>query len=228
MCIRDSAGALHDDGALRIDLVGHSLGGLVARAAAARAGVEGWTPHRLALIGSPASGAALADRLQANPLYRRLTGDCGLAVTSARAAAVPVPDLPIGVIAGGTGRPGGFNPLLDGDNDGVVRVAETRLPGIEADFLLLPSIHTILPSRPVAIAATCRFLRTGQFGPDGSARARPNDCGRATAPDGEPAAAETPQHATAGASDRPPPIGTDRTRRPETVHGAAVAAADLS
>lgn len=156
------ARALQDDGAGRIALVGHSLGGLIARAAAARAGTEGWTADRLVLIGSPAFGSAVAERLKGLAAFRAVMGDCGQAVTPARAAVVPVPDLPIGIIAGGNGRRG-TNPFLAGDNDGLVTVAETRLPGAETEFLLVPAVHTFLARHPDVIAASRRFLATGHF-----------------------------------------------------------------
>jgi hypothetical protein len=53
--------------------------------------------------------------------------------------------------------------LLNGDNDGIVTVTETRLGIAETDFLLLPSIHTTLPMRRDTIAATLGFLACGRF-----------------------------------------------------------------
>lgn len=64
--------------------------------------------------------------------------------------------------AGATGK-AGFNPFINGDNDGIITVAETRLLLIEADFLLLRSIYTTLPMRRDALAATLSFLETGRL-----------------------------------------------------------------
>jgi pimeloyl-ACP methyl ester carboxylesterase len=161
--VRQVARALHDDGAGAVALVGHSLGGLIALTAASHAAADGWPLGRIVLIGSPARGSAIADRMKNFAPFRLLAGDCGQAVTPAEAAKIPVPAAEIAVIAGGNGR-GGYNPFLKGDNDGVVTVAETRLPGAEADFLLLPAVHTMLPRRRAAAAATLRFLETGRLG----------------------------------------------------------------
>jgi hypothetical protein len=84
-------------------------------------------------------------------------------VTPLRALKVPVTATEIAVIAGGNGTIG-YNPFLDGDNDGLVTVAETRLPGKETDFLILRSLHPGLPLQRDAVAATVRFLDTGCLG----------------------------------------------------------------
>jgi hypothetical protein len=152
-----AARGLADEGAAEIAVIGFSLGGLVARAALARAAADGWPPGRLILIGSPARGAAIADALQRSSLYRPLIGGCADVVTKAGATAVPVPDAPLLIIAGGTGARG-YNPLLKGDNDGLIAVAETRLPGAETDFLRVRSRHHALSIHPASVEACAAFL----------------------------------------------------------------------
>jgi hypothetical protein len=153
-----AARALAEDSGAEIDFVGYSLGGLVARTAMARAAAEGWRPGKLVLIGSPAQGSAFAKRFRDVPGYRTVTGACGPDVTPEGAAAVPPPVAKdVLVIAGGTGGRG-FNPLLRGDNDGLIAVAETRLPGYETGFRLVRSIHKDLPAQPATIAACTGFL----------------------------------------------------------------------
>ena len=125
------------------------------------AATQGWRPGRLVLVGSPAQGSAIAGRFQNAPGYGKITGPCGAAVTPAGAATVPVPDCKgVLVIAGGTGN-WGYNPLLRGDNDGLIAVAETRLPGHEAGFLLTRARHRSLPAKPETISACVSFLETG-------------------------------------------------------------------
>jgi pimeloyl-ACP methyl ester carboxylesterase len=159
-----AARALAEDGANEIAFVGHSMGGLVARAAVSRAGADGWRPGRLVLIGSPARGSSLARSLRRLPGYRQLLGPCGDDVTPEGAARVPMPAVrDVAVIAGGTGG-AGFNPLLEGDNDFTVTVAETRLPGVETDFLLVRSLHRWLAAHRQSISATLAFLSTGRIG----------------------------------------------------------------
>ena len=157
------ASALAESGAHEICFVGHSLGGLVARAAMARADADGWRPGRMVLVGSPARGAMVARMLQPLPGYKSFLGPCGTTVTPAGAACVPMPMCRgVAVIAGGTGGRG-FNPLLDGDNDFTVTVAETRMPEVETAFLRVRALHNPLMEHHTTIAATCRFLETGRI-----------------------------------------------------------------
>lgn len=160
-----AACALAEDGAREISFVGHSLGGLVARSAMAGAQTNGWRPGRLVLIGSPARGSAVAKRFQHAPGYRQIVGGCSDAVTPEGAMEIPVPVCrDVLVIAGGTGR-SGYNPLIAGDNDGLIAVTETRMPSHETGFLLLRALHRSLPFRPEAISACSQFLRTGRVLP---------------------------------------------------------------
>ncbi len=153
-----AARALAEDGAPHVDFIGHSLGGLVARVAMARAARDGWAPGRLALLGSPAGGSLAAERLRGVPGFTAVVGACAPAVTPAGAADLPPPRAhAVLVVAGGTGRRG-YNPLIPGDNDGLIRVSETRLPGAESAFLLVPSLHKFLPVRPAVIEACGAFL----------------------------------------------------------------------
>jgi pimeloyl-ACP methyl ester carboxylesterase len=154
--------ALARDGAASISFIGHSLGGLVARTAVAQAASQGWAPGRLVLIGSPAGGSAIAGRFHNTPGYETVIGPCGAAVTPKGAAEVALPVCgEVLVIAGGTGGRG-YNPLLRGDNDGLIAVAETRLPHHETGFLLTRSLHKNLPTKPETIAACVEFLGSGR------------------------------------------------------------------
>ena len=66
------------------------------------------------------------------------------------------------VIAGARGTADGYNPLIPGDDDGTVRVEETRLPGA-TDFMTVPAIHSFLMNNPAVIDASLRFLKEGQL-----------------------------------------------------------------
>ncbi len=144
----------------RLHFVGHSLGGLVllrmiALAAPARLG-------RVVLLGSPCVDSRVVDVLSRWAAGRAILG-AGIAQWR-RAPMAAVPDgVAVAVIAGD--RPWGLGQLvarLDRPHDGVVRVAETRLPGL-ADHLTLPATHAgLLFSREVA-RQTGAFLRHGRF-----------------------------------------------------------------
>jgi hypothetical protein len=104
----------------------------------------------------------LADWLSQLPFYDMLTGAGGQVVTPNGAKQIPVPKVELGVIAGGTGG-FGFNPWLGEDNDGVVRVSETRLDAAEADFRLVHSLHAVMAKNRDVVAATLAFLTTGRL-----------------------------------------------------------------
>ena len=159
------------EGVTMLSFVTHSLGALVVRDLLARE--REWRNsiaiHRLVMIAPPNKGSQIADRLKALPAYRWLTGECGQGLTTAAAAKLPVPSVDFGIIAGGRGNTNGFNPLLPGDNDGLVTVAETALDGAR-DFLLVRTTHGLVDDHPQTIDATLSFLRDGCFIPKDPAR----------------------------------------------------------
>ena len=72
-----------------------------------------------------------------------------------------VPACEFGILAGGTGWPGGFNPLMPGDNDGLLEVETTRLAGA-SDFLV-PTPHMGMLHSPEVMRYTLNFLQHGSF-----------------------------------------------------------------
>jgi pimeloyl-ACP methyl ester carboxylesterase len=128
--LRALLGDLH--GVERVAIVTHSLGALVARTALA--GPPGERQRwpcidGVVMLFPPNRGAAQADRWHRTLAYRALLGPAGQELTTAAAPAVPLPVDPVVVIAGGRGDGRGRNRHLVGDDDGTVRVEETRLPG---------------------------------------------------------------------------------------------------
>jgi len=151
------ARTLTEDGATDIAFIGHSLGGLVARAAMALAAQDGWRPGPLVVIGSPAHGAQFVKTyLEPIPLCKTAIGACRPVLIPNQLVPLPVTDR-VFVIAGGNAGLG-YNPLIDGDNDWLIGVDETRLPGFESRFLLVPAMHRTLPGRDETIAASVAFL----------------------------------------------------------------------
>ncbi|MGQ9590283.1 MAG: esterase/lipase family protein [Planctomycetota bacterium] len=154
------------EGAKEVSFVAHSLGGLVVREALGRE--SPWKRRlavgRLVLIGTPNRGSALAERLKDWFPFRAAAGRAGQELSSDRVSKIPLPPCPFAVIAGGTGKDRGLNPLIPGDNDGVVEVESTKLPG-SSGFLLLEAPHATMMRDPEVIEATARFLETGAFGP---------------------------------------------------------------
>lgn len=149
-----------------VSFVGHSLGGIVIRRWLAVADDEDRDRvHRVVMLGPPNQGSQLAR------LAGGIWGVAGHVEGAARelvydwakvAPGLAVPECDFGIVAGGKGDDSGFSPLLAGDDDAVVRVDETRLPGAR-DFLLVPVHHAAMMRDPAVQRATAAFLETGRF-----------------------------------------------------------------
>ena len=140
-------------------LIGHSLGGVLLRAAinALPAGTR--LPRHLFLLGSPVRPSRLAQRFGRHLIFRLVTRDCGrlLASTSrmAEIGAVAVPTTCIAGIAGFTGARSYFPGEL---NDGIVSVTE-----VTADWAVehvhVPVFHTLMPSSPRVAKLVLEIIR---------------------------------------------------------------------
>lgn len=150
-----------------ISFVTHSMGGLVIRDMLSRD--SAWKSrlqvHRIVMIAPPNQGSHLAERLRRVPGYQFLTGESGRELSSGVASMLPTPDAEFGIIAGGRGNDVGFNPLLPGDDDGFVTVAETWLDGVR-DHMIVNTTHGLLDDHPITIDSTISFLRNGCFRQD--------------------------------------------------------------
>ena len=143
----------------QLDLVGHSLGGLVILRMLDE--WKGLAPGRVVLLGSPVRGSATASKIVRMPLTRPLVGQARSALEYGFAHAPAGRET--GVIAGT--RPVGLGRVferLEPPHDGTIAVAETRLPGA-TDQLELPVSHTGLVLASEVVAATAAFLRGGCF-----------------------------------------------------------------
>lgn len=146
-------------GIKRISFVTHSLGGLVAREILSRSLVwNGATAHKLVMMGTPNKGAQIAEFMNRMKTYQFISGPSGQDVRPGLLTKeLPEPPIPTLVIAGGMGNDIGFNPLLTGDNDGIVTVAETRLDSPHK-FKLVKVIHTTIMDHKDSIRASIKFL----------------------------------------------------------------------
>ncbi|MBX7246251.1 MAG: alpha/beta fold hydrolase [Candidatus Sumerlaeaceae bacterium] len=149
--------------ARKISFVAHSMGGIIVRAY-----LQKYNPPnvgRFVMIGTPNQGAQLADWLSGWIVFRLWFGPAGLDLRQGDKGACTragIPTCEFGIIAGGTGKKRGMNPLLPGDNDGTVTVDSTRLPGAK-DFLLVPYPHPVIHYMPKTVKYTIQFLQSGQF-----------------------------------------------------------------
>jgi hypothetical protein len=132
-------------------VVGHSLGGVLLRAAINSLPPDMAPPRLVYLLGSPIGPSRLAVRLQGNVIFRVLTQDCGqLLGSTERMAAVGSISAPTMAIAGVRGLvswQGLFGSEL---NDGVVSISEVSAPWLPSP-VPVPVVHTLLPSAGLVV-----------------------------------------------------------------------------
>lgn len=166
-----SAVIQHLDGATEVNFVAHSLGNIVirhyfndlAREAAANRPTARF--GRVVMLAPPNNGAEMARRFQDNTLFRAVWGASGKELATKWTELqqnLANPPGEFGIIAGGKGNQDGLSPLIAGDDDFVVGVEETRLPGA-TDFLVLPVLHGTIMADERVQECTLRFLRVGYF-----------------------------------------------------------------
>jgi hypothetical protein len=149
-----------------VHFVGHSLGGVLILCM-----LEQYAPERVGRVvclGSPLIGSCSAGTVRAWPGGRAVLGKCILDLLERGGCTRWTGRGDLGIVAGGLsiglGRvlawlgPGHL-PL---PNDGMVTVAETRLPGA-TDHIVLRVSHTALLWSPEAAKQVIHFLRCGRF-----------------------------------------------------------------
>lgn len=159
------------EGVEQIDFVAHSLGNIVVRRyLALQADEETRQPcaakfGRFVMLCPPNHGAAAADGLAPSEAARLVAGPAidqlGRGWTEF-SKTLTTPTFPFGILAGGRGDGEGFNPLIEGDDDIVIRVATTKLAGAE-DFCVVPSPHTFFMDEKAVRLYTLSFLQHGYF-----------------------------------------------------------------
>lgn len=143
-----------------LGILTHSMGGLVARAYLARAGALRQSERqRLVMLGPPNRGAWLAAQFRNFPPFHWIYGAAARELQPERVAELgaPPPSARVLVLAGGRGHEGGYVGRIPGDNDGLVGVSETSLPGVVPELVL--GAHSWLQWRRDVLTRAARFLR---------------------------------------------------------------------
>ncbi len=127
-------------------VIGHSLGGVLLRAALGSLPAGAALPSHVYLLGSPVLASRIATRLKNNGLFRALTGDCGQLLGSAnRMNAIGPLAVPATAIVGTRGISSRYGPFGDEVNDGLVAVSEVDAPWLTS-CVRVAVFHTLLPS----------------------------------------------------------------------------------
>jgi pimeloyl-ACP methyl ester carboxylesterase len=164
------------EGISEINFIGHSLGNLVVRhwlkdfISADRSLPKGQGFGRMVMLAPPNHQPQLATTLVRGSLARLVAGPSAEALAGGWESLeerLGIPHFDFGVLAGGKQDGRGFNPLLPGDDDGVVTVESTRLAGAR-DFRILPVLHSFFMNDRRVHEYTIRFLQQGHFESDES------------------------------------------------------------
>jgi len=159
-----------------ISFVGHSMGNLVVRRWMGLAAENDLARvRRMVMLGPPNQGSELARKVAKISVLAALSNGAARELVlewNKISQDLAAPPCPFGIVAGGKGDDRGYSSFLAGDDDAVVRVEETRLPGAH-DFLLLPVHHAAMMKNQGVQQATAAFLKTGRFAPHTAATAAP-------------------------------------------------------
>ncbi len=153
------------DQVTEIHFVAHSLGNLVIRhyMGDATANGKALDPRirRMVMLTPPNNGAKMAEALHDHQLFRAIVGASGSQLgpewekVSRRLA---VPPCEFAIIAASAGR----NLLLEGQDDWVVSIEETKLTGAR-DFVVIPERHSGVLENKAVHRYILRFLDDGYF-----------------------------------------------------------------
>lgn len=162
------------EGISEINFVAHSLGNLVVRHwLKDLADEERQLPAdqrfgRMVMLAPPNHQPQLATKLVRGAIAKFVAGDAAQQMASGWENLAPklaTPHFEFGILAGGKGDSRGYNPLLPGDDDGVVTIECTRLAGAR-DFRRLSVLHSFFMNDKKVHEYTVRFLNHGHFESD--------------------------------------------------------------
>lgn len=156
------------EGIDEVNLVGYSMGNIVIRhyfGQAAKAHRVDPRIKRVVMLAPPNHGAQVATELGGQKWFQLAFGESAQELGRFWAweeANLATPPCEFGIIAGGLGNGKGFNPLLPGDDDGLVTVDSARLEGAR-HWLLVPLPHSMIPRDAKVFDRVLRFVDEGRF-----------------------------------------------------------------
>jgi hypothetical protein len=148
-----------------ISFVTHSLGGIIVRHFLQTC--KDPRIQNLVMLAPPNQGSELAEKvyLKTNkmPFLRKIFGGIAydLRVSHPQFQTLEQPWCRTGIIAAIQGNAKGYNPLLEGEDDGIVRLEETKLEG--KAHCAYRGIHTFMMMQKSVQEETRHFLKYGNF-----------------------------------------------------------------
>lgn len=150
-------------GAMKIDFVTHSLGGILVRSYLSRHSVP--QLGRVVMLAPPNQGSELVDRMGGWRLFQKINGPAG-GELGTDADSVPnrlgSVHYCVGVIAGSRSINWINSRMIPGRDDGKVALERTKVAGM-SDWLVIPATHPFIMRHRAAIRQTIYFLRHGCF-----------------------------------------------------------------
>lgn len=139
----------------------HSMGALVVRAFLAAHPQLAGPEQRIVMLSPPNRGSQLAARHRGWWPFHLVYGVTADVLQPESVATLPPPPATarVLILAGGTGTDG-YNPRIDGDDDGLVACSEMGLPGIDPTFV--GGLHSWLQWRPSLVRRAAEFFATGR------------------------------------------------------------------
>jgi triacylglycerol lipase len=148
-----------------VNVVTHSMGGIVLRAAVAGGVTAPESVKRVVMLAPPNHGSELADRLKDYAFYRLALGPAGQQIGTGEHSVplrLPAPPFEVGIIAGRRATNPLFARVLGDESDGKVTVASARLDGMR-ELVVVDRSHTFIMWAPDVLAHIFSFLDTGRF-----------------------------------------------------------------
>lgn len=150
-------------GAKKVHLVTHSMGGILARYYLQRRTLP--TGSRVVMLSPPNQGSEVIDNLSNWQWFGRLMGPAALQLSTAPSSLpnrMPGTFAETGIITGTNSSDPWFNWMFEGDTDGKVSVESARLSGM-TDFLTVNRGHTRIMAADEVQYQTRYFLDNGFF-----------------------------------------------------------------
>ena len=151
------------DGAVKIDFVTDSLGGIMVRSYLARHPLP--SLGRVVMLAPPNQGSEVVDKIGGWWLFKWINGpagnELGTDTNSVPNRLGPV-NYPVGVIAADLSINWINSLLIPGRDDGKVSIERTKLAGM-SDHIVIHTAHPFIMKNREAIRQTIQFLRNGAF-----------------------------------------------------------------